>query len=80
VRERGDLTVEGAVHERTGRQADVFALADRGRLVVGAVGDVAIFALEELVYADDERAVDLPGGDWRLRRPWGGYRYTIPLR
>jgi hypothetical protein len=48
--------------------------------VVGAVGDVAIFALEELVYAGDERAVDLPGGDWRLRRPWGGYRYTIPLR
>jgi N-acyl-D-aspartate/D-glutamate deacylase len=77
VRERADLSLEQAVRELTSRQADIFGLPGRGRIAVGAVGDLAVFALDELHYAQDELVDDLPGQRSRLRRSWGGYRYTI---
>ncbi|MBO0731337.1 MAG: amidohydrolase family protein [Acidimicrobiaceae bacterium] len=77
VRDRKDLTLEAAVHELTGRQADVFALADRGRLRVGAHADLTVFALDELSYGTEEFLDDVPGGGQRMRRPAGGYRYTV---
>jgi N-acyl-D-amino-acid deacylase len=77
VRERGDLTLEQAVHELTGRQADVFGFAGRGRVAVGAAADLVVFALDELHYDDDVFVHDLPGGGSRLRRPEGGYRATV---
>jgi N-acyl-D-amino-acid deacylase len=77
VRDREDMTVEHAVWELTGRQADVFGLDGRGTIGVGAAADITIFALEELRYVPDELVHDLPGGAGRLRRPWGGYRFTI---
>ena len=36
VRDRGDLTVEQAVHELTGKHADVFGFHDRGRVAARA--------------------------------------------
>ena len=77
VRERGDLTVERAVHEMTGRQAEVFGLRARGVLAAGAVADLVVFALDELHYDTDGFVNDLPGGGRRLRRPEGGYRATF---
>jgi N-acyl-D-aspartate/D-glutamate deacylase len=77
VRERGDLRVEQAVHELTGKAADLFGIRDRGRLAPGHAGDVTIFALDELVFAADELVVDVPGGTARYTRPAGGYRYTL---
>jgi N-acyl-D-aspartate/D-glutamate deacylase len=77
VRDRGDLTIEGAVHEMTGRLASLFGFADRGVLRAGAAGDVTVFALDDLDWGQDEVTADLPGGAMRLRRPPGGYRYTI---
>jgi N-acyl-D-amino-acid deacylase len=77
VRERDDLTVEQAVHEMTGRQAQVFGFRDRGVIAPGAAGDLVIFALDELHYDTDEFVSDLPGGGKRLRRPEGGYRATL---
>ena len=77
VRERGDFTLEEAVHQLTGRQADVFGFRRRGKLEVGAIADLAVFALDELHYDDDEFVYDLPGGGSRLRRPEGGYRATF---
>jgi len=77
VRERGDLTVERAVHRMTGQLADLFGFAGRGRLTEGAAGDLAVFALDELDWAPDVFATDLPEGARRLRRPAGGYRYTV---
>ena len=53
VRERGDLTVERAVHEMTGRQAEVFGFRDRGVIAAGAVADLVVFALDELHYDTD---------------------------
>jgi N-acyl-D-aspartate/D-glutamate deacylase len=77
VRDRDDLTIEAAVHELTGRLADVFGIADRGVIAPGAVGDAVVFALDELDYAHDGFVHDLPGGGPRLTRPPGGYRATV---
>jgi N-acyl-D-aspartate/D-glutamate deacylase len=77
VRDRGDLTVEQAVHELSGKHADVFGFHDRGRIEPGKVGDLTVFALDELHWDDDVFVNDLPGGSPRLRRPPGGYRYTL---
>jgi N-acyl-D-amino-acid deacylase len=77
VRDRGDLTLEGAVHELTGRQAEVFGFHDRGVVAPGAIADLAVFSLDELHYDDDVFVDDLPGGGSRLRRPEGGYRATV---
>ncbi|MDA8047318.1 MAG: amidohydrolase family protein [Actinomycetota bacterium] len=77
VRERGDLTLEEAVHALTGRQADVFGFRGRGRIEAGAVADLAVFDLDELHYDEDGFVDDLPGGGARLRRAEGGYRATF---
>jgi N-acyl-D-amino-acid deacylase len=77
VQERGDLTVEQAVHEMTGRQADVFGFRDRGVVAPGAVADLIVFALDELHYDTDVFVSDLPRSGKRLRRPEGGYRATF---
>lgn len=77
VAERGDMTLEAAIHKLTGRQADVLGLADRGLLVEGRAGDVVIFALDELCYSGQAMVHDIPGGRPRLTRAPGGYRFTI---
>jgi N-acyl-D-aspartate/D-glutamate deacylase len=77
VRERGDFTLEQAVHELTGRQAEVFGFTGRGVVAAGNVADLAVFALDELHYDADEFVNDLPKNGARLRRPEGGYRATV---
>jgi N-acyl-D-aspartate/D-glutamate deacylase len=77
VRDRGDLTVEQAVHELSGKHADVFGFHDRGHVEPGKVADLTVFALDELHWDDDVFVHDLPDGSPRLRRPPGGYRYTL---
>ncbi len=44
---------------------------------LGAAGDLAVFGLDELDWAADVFVTDLPEGARRLRRPAGGYRYTV---
>jgi N-acyl-D-aspartate/D-glutamate deacylase len=77
VRERGDLSLERAVYELTGRQASLFGFHERGVIAEGNVADLAVFALDELHYDDDTFVHDLPKDGARLRRPEGGYRATI---
>jgi N-acyl-D-aspartate/D-glutamate deacylase len=77
VRERGDMTLEQAVHGLTGRQADIFGFRGRGRIEEGAIADLAVFDLAELHYDEDGFVEDLPGGGARLRRAEGGYRATF---
>jgi N-acyl-D-aspartate/D-glutamate deacylase len=77
VRDRGDLSLEEAVHQLTGRQAEVFGFNGRGRIAPGCVADMAVFDLDELHYEADAFVSDLPGGGARLRRSEGGYRATF---
>ncbi len=77
VRDRADVALEQAVHELTGKQAEVLGFRDRGRVAPGLAADLTVFALDELHWDDDVFVNDLPGGSRRLRRPAGGYRYTI---
>jgi len=77
VRERGDLTLERAVHKLTGMAARAFGIRDRGILSPGQAGDVTIFDLDDLRYADEQLVPDMPGGAKRFTRPWGGYRATV---
>jgi N-acyl-D-aspartate/D-glutamate deacylase len=77
VRDRGDVPVEQAVHELTAKQAEVFGFRDRGRIAPGLAADLTVFALDELHWDADVFVDDLPDGSRRLRRPPGGYRYTV---
>jgi N-acyl-D-aspartate/D-glutamate deacylase len=77
VRERGDMSLEAAVHALTGRQAELLGLGDRGVIAPGKAADLVIFALDELHYGPERLVSDLPGGGARLTREPGGYRYTI---
>jgi N-acyl-D-amino-acid deacylase len=77
VRDRGDFTLERAVWELTGKQADVLGFSGRGRVAPGMAADLTVFALDELDWADDVFVDDLPHEARRLRRPAGGYRYTV---
>jgi len=77
VRERGDLSLEAAVHGLTGRQAALLGLKDRGVLRPGAIADIVIFDLQELAWLPEVTVRDVPGGVVRFRRPPGGYRHTL---
>jgi N-acyl-D-amino-acid deacylase len=77
VRDRADLTLEHAVWQLSGRQAEIFGFRDRGVLRTGAHADINVFALDELTWEADKFVADLPRGAQRLYRPGGGYRHTI---
>ena len=77
VRDRGDLELEAAVHALTGRQAELFGFDSRGVVAAGAHADLVVFDLDQLRWEPDVMVADLPGGASRLRRPAGGYRWTI---
>ena len=77
VRDRHDLALEAAVHQITGRLADVFGIPDRGIVAPGHAADLVVFALDELSYTPDSFVHDLPGGAPRLTRPPGGFRTTV---
>jgi len=66
VRESGTLRLEDAVRLLTSRSAEVFGLADRGRLAEGLAGDVVIFDLDSVDCSPLRRVHDQPGGADRL--------------
>jgi len=81
VRERGELTVEEAVHVQTGKLARFFGFADRGELAVGKRADVTVFALEELERRPKRKVHDVPDGaggtTWRWTRDAAPVRLTL---
>ena len=77
VRDIGSISVEEAVHALTAKQTRFFGIPDRGVVRPGAVGDLVVFALEELQPGDEVARTDLPGDAWRYGRTPGGDRATI---
>ena len=78
VREQQALSLEYAVKRITSEPADLFGLRDRGRLIVGAAADIAIF--DPQTVGSGLKGVmrhDLPGGRRRLVMPATGIHHTI---
>ena len=65
VRERGRWTLEEAVRRLTSDTAELFGIADRGRLVPGAFADLNVIDLERLTLHQPEFVHDFPGGAGR---------------
>jgi N-acyl-D-aspartate/D-glutamate deacylase len=62
VRERGLLPLEEAVRRLTSVPADVYGVADRGRLVPGAAADVTCFDAARVGSRQPARVADFPAG------------------
>ena len=78
VREKEAITLEEGVRKLTSDPADLFGLKDRGRLVKGAPGDVAIFDPARIGSSNHgERRFDLPGNAKRIVMPSRGVEYTV---
>ncbi len=66
VRERGDLSLERAVHMLTQRPAELFGLSDRGLLAEGRPADIVVFDPGTVGASGLRRVYDLPAGADRL--------------
>jgi N-acyl-D-aspartate/D-glutamate deacylase len=66
VRERGSLSADHAVWMLTGRTAEVFDIADRGRLAAGMPADVVVYDPKTVGAGPPKRVHDLPAGADRL--------------
>jgi N-acyl-D-amino-acid deacylase len=77
----GALTLEQAVHVKTGKLANFFGLTDTGELKVGKRADIAVFNLDEVQYRDMEKRYDVPDGEggttWRFTRQPAPMRLTL---
>jgi N-acyl-D-aspartate/D-glutamate deacylase len=81
ARDRGDLTVEEAVHVQTGRAARHFGLTDCGEIAVGKRADIAVFKLDEIEMRPKRKVHDVPDGagghTWRWTRDPAPMRLTL---
>lgn len=66
VRDRKAIPVEEAVRMLTSQAADIFGIADRGRLLVGRPADVVVFDPATVGCSDLRRVHDQPAGADRL--------------
>src|SRR2546428_4859688 len=62
VRERGVLSLEEAVRRLTTQPAEVFGIADRGRLAPGLAADVTVFDPATVGCSPLRRGRDFPAG------------------
>ena len=77
VRDTGFFTLEEGVRRITSDTADLFGLADRGRLIEGAFADVNVIDFEALSLSGPEYVHDFPGGAGRYIQRGRGYEATI---
>jgi N-acyl-D-aspartate/D-glutamate deacylase len=72
VRERGDMTLERAVHRMTREVADAWGIADRGLLAPGMAADVVVFDPATIDRGEEIFVNDVPGNANRyIRHPTG---------
>ncbi len=77
VRDRGEFSIEAAVHAMTRKPAEAWGFTDRGLLAEGMAADVNIFNLDTVTPDLPELVYDLPGGARRLRQTASGFKATI---
>lgn len=81
VREQGVLSVEEAVYVQTGKLADFFGFADRGKIEEGKRADITVFALDEVQRQPKRKVYDVPDGQggttWRWTRDAAPMRLTL---
>ncbi|MEM8619473.1 MAG: amidohydrolase family protein [Actinomycetota bacterium] len=77
VHERHRWTIEEAVRRLTSDAADLFGLADRGRLYTGAFADINVIDVPSLTLPIPEFVRDLPDGTGRYVQRAMGYDATI---
>jgi N-acyl-D-aspartate/D-glutamate deacylase len=77
VREKQVLSIEEAVRLLTSRSAEIFGIADRGRLAVGLAADVTVFDPGTVACGPLRRVNDLPAGADRLVADAEGVRAVI---
>jgi N-acyl-D-aspartate/D-glutamate deacylase len=66
VRENKLMSIEEAIYNLTGKQADIYRIDQRGRLVPGQHADMMLLDPEEVSVSQSYRVNDLPGGGSRL--------------
>jgi N-acyl-D-aspartate/D-glutamate deacylase len=77
VRERGELSLEQAVHKLTFHVASVYELQGRGLLRPGYAADVVVFDPDTVAAHEAEWVQDYPAGTRRLIQRADGVHYTI---
>jgi len=66
VRENKIMSIEEAIYNLTGKQADIYRIDQRGRLVPGQYADMILFDQDKVGVSQSYRVSDLPGGGNRL--------------
>jgi N-acyl-D-aspartate/D-glutamate deacylase len=77
IRERERWSVEAAVRRLTSDTADLFGIADRGRLAPGAFADVNVIDWDGLHLPSPRYAYDFPNGSGRYVQGASGYDCTV---
>jgi len=76
-RERGEFSLEEAIHMLTAKQARVLGFKDRGILQVGLKADINVIDIDRVAERQPKRVYDFPGGAPRLVQRAVGYRNTV---
>ncbi|WP_230206756.1 amidohydrolase family protein [Novosphingobium sp. Gsoil 351] len=77
-RSRGErLPLEFLVAKQTKRNADLYAMHDRGSLEIGKRADINVIDFENLRLGNLEVRNDLPAGGQRILQPASGYCATF---
>ena len=66
VRRKGVMSLERAIHELTGKPADIYGIQKRGRIALGYWADMMLFDPETVDRGRKSRHSDLPAGASRL--------------
>jgi len=77
IRDRKRWPIEEAIRRLTSDTADLFGIADRGRLAVGAFADVNVIDFEGLRLPPPTYEHDFPNGAGRYVQHGSGYDYTL---
>ena len=77
VRERERWPLEEAVRRLTSDTADLFGLADRGRVAAGMRADLNVIDFDGLTLPQPEYVHDFPHGAGRYIQGSTGYDYTV---